>query len=88
MDYITTNNLRTQSSKLIDILKKSGTISLVHRSKIVGVIKPIVSTAGPIDINDLRKFLSKVKLKKLVPRSQREKVYRKTLVEKYGKGIS
>lgn len=88
MDYITTTNLRTESSKLIEDLKKGRSVSLIHRSKIVGVIKPASLTAGSIDAAELRKFLTGVKPKKLVPQQQREKAYRRNLLEKYGKNIS
>jgi len=40
MDYITTTNLKAQSSELINTLKKGGVVSLIHHSKILGVIKP------------------------------------------------
>lgn len=87
MDYITTTNLRTQSSKLVDDLKKGRSVSLVHRSKIVGVIKPAFLTAGQINLGNLRKFLARVKPEKLIPQQQRESVYRQNLLEKHGKDI-
>ena len=40
MQTITTTQLRTKSSELIKSLEKGDSISLIHRSKIVGVIKP------------------------------------------------
>ncbi len=89
MDYITTTNLRTQSSKLVDTLKKGGTVSLIHRSKVIGVIKPEkepkVMTRANID--KLKKLAEELNLPK-TSYKEREKRYRKHLMEKYGKGLS
>jgi len=40
MEFITTTDLRTKSSALITSLKNGESISLIHRSKVVGIIKP------------------------------------------------
>ena len=89
MEYITATHLRTKSSQLISYLQKGMSVSLIHRSKIVGIIKPNTTlTAGPINVEELRKFLNKAKPKKIIPRSQREKIYRQHMMEKYGKGLS
>ena len=89
MDYITTTNLRTQTTKLIDELKKGKSVSLIHRSKIVGVIEPAKPPeAAPINVEEFRKFLKEIKPKKIIPRKDREKIYRAHLEEKYGKGVS
>lgn len=89
MDYVTTTGLRTQSPQLVKTLKKGGTVSLIHRSKIVGVIKPqeqpkILTKSG---IELLKKLAEELNLPK-TSYKQREKIYRKHLMEKYGKGIS
>ena len=89
MEYITTTQLRTNSSQLVKSLKRGGTVSLIHRSKVIGAIKPAQASFVTItDIADFRKALHAAKLRKLIPKSQREKIYRKRLEEKYGKGIS
>lgn len=89
MQYITTTNLRTQTSKLVKTLKENGKVSLIHRSEVIGVIEPIEATQGePVTLEKLRAFLKAVKPKKLVPKSKRESVYRKRLMEKYGQGLS
>lgn len=87
MDYLTTTNLRTQSSKLVEALKKGGTISLIHRSKIIGVIKPAVSEGKPFNAEKLQKLAQGLNLPK-TPYEKREKIYRAHLEKKYGKGIS
>lgn len=88
MQVITTTELRTKSSQLVDTLKKGQAVSLIHRSNIIGVIEPSkIVYAPPVTVEKLRAFLKAVKPKKLIPRSQREQTYRKQLVKKYGKGI-
>ncbi|HUD45025.1 MAG TPA: hypothetical protein VMR41_05760 [Patescibacteria group bacterium] len=89
MDYITTTNLRTQSSELVNTLKKGGVVSLIHHSKIVGVIKPkkepkiLTKTA----ITQLRKLAEDLSLQK-ISYEEREKIYRDHLMDKYGKDLS
>lgn len=89
MDSITTTNLRTQSSDLINTLKKGGVVSLIHRSKIVGVIKPKKEPKllTKNDISRLKKLAKQLNLPK-ISYEEREKKYRKHLMNKYGKGIS
>lgn len=41
MNYITTTKLRTQSPSLVATLKRGGVVSLIHHSKIIGVIQPV-----------------------------------------------
>ena len=88
MDSITTTNLRTQSSQLVDTLKKGGVVSLIHRSKIIGVIKskkePKVLTKT--DIKQLKELATKLDLPK-TSYKERERIYRKHLVDKYGKDL-
>lgn len=89
MNYITTTDLRTKSSELIEALKKGNSVSLIHRSKIVGEIKP-KKQARPLtqkDILQLKKLAKELNLPKLSYK-ERERRYRKHLMEKYGKGLS
>ena len=89
MDYITTTNLRTQSSELIDTLKKGGVVSLIHRSKVVGVIKPKKTPKALTkkDIDQLKKLADDLSLPK-ISYEERKKIYTKHLVDRYGKGLS
>lgn len=86
MNYITTTQLRTKSSKLVQTLKEGGTVKLVHRSHIIGEIKPQkeIKIMTREAINKLKKLAKQLNLPKLSYR-QREKIYRKHLEEKYGK---
>lgn len=89
MDYITTTNLRTQSSKLVETLKKGGVVSLVHRSKVVGVIKPQkeAKTLTKADIEKMQRLATELNLPK-TSYKQREKLYREQMMKKYGKDLS
>ena len=89
MDYITTTNLRTQSSELVDTLKKGGVVSLIHRSKVVGVIKPKKTPKAltKTDINQLKNLAENLNLPK-ISYEKRGRMYRKHLMGKYGKSLS
>lgn len=86
MNYITTTDLRTKSSELIETLKKGGSVYLIHRSKVVGEIKPRYD-AKPFDAKKFKTLVDKLNLPK-TSYAQREKIYRKHLMEKYGQGLS
>ncbi|MEK7186349.1 MAG: hypothetical protein AAB675_03215 [Patescibacteria group bacterium] len=90
MNYISTTDLRTQSSQLVNSLKQGKKLSLVHRSRIIGEISPVKSNVKSFDV---KKFLELKKLAKVqnapkISYKERERIYRKHLMEKYGKGIS
>ena len=89
MDYITTTGLRTKSTQLVSSLSKGNTISLIHRSKIIGEIKPKKETRVLIktDIKQLKKLADLINLPKFSYK-ERDRIYRKHLMEKYGKGLS
>ena len=90
MDYISTTDLRTKSSQLIASLQNGMEISLIHRSKIVGVIKPVQKSAKPLTQEgiDSLKRLAKAQNAPKISYKERERIYRKHLMEKYGKGLS
>jgi antitoxin (DNA-binding transcriptional repressor) of toxin-antitoxin stability system len=89
MDSITTTNLRTQSSQLVDTLKKGGVVSLIHRSKVVGVIKPQKEpkVLTKTDIKQIKDSAENLHLPK-ISYEEREKLYRKQLIDTYGKDLS
>ena len=88
MNYITTTNLRTQSSQLVESLKRGKKISLVHRSHVVGEILPIKTTTKIFDLKIFRKFVKTSKEKKALSYEERDNKYKKHLEEKYGKDLS
>lgn len=86
MQYITTTELRTKSSQLVATLKKGGSVSLIHRSKVIGKIQP-EQEVKPFDAKKFKKLVDSLNLPKTTY-AEREKIYRKHLMEKYGKGLS
>ena len=86
MDYISTTELRTKTSQLIQSLRRGDSVSLIHRSKVVGVIKPAYEPK-PFDPEAFEKLTHKLNLPKTTYK-ERERRYRAHLMKKYGKGIS
>jgi len=88
MDYITTTELRTKTSQLVKSLKNGKSVDLVHRSKVVGVFKPAQKKAVAItDIKAFKKALDAIKPKKILPRRERERVYREYMIKRHGKNL-
>lgn len=89
MQVITTTELRTKSKELIKTLKEGRSVDLIHRSKVVGRFKPLPE-AKPLtrkDIEKIKDLAKKLNLPKLSYK-ERERRYRKHLMEKYGQGLS
>jgi hypothetical protein len=90
MDYITTTQLRTDSPRLLEALLAGRSVDLIHRSKMVGEIRPKKQSPKIMtkkDIQDLIALAKKMNLPKLSYK-ERDKRYRARLMEKYGKSIS
>ena len=88
MSFITTTDLRTQSSQLVQSLKQGKKISLVHRSQIIGEISPIHSDTKSFDVKKFREFVKVTKSQNALSYEERDNLYRKYLEEKYGKNLS
>jgi len=89
MQVITTTELRTRSKELVETLLGGRTVGLIHRSRVVGEIKPKIEEK-PLtleDIKQLRKFAEEMNLPKLTYK-ERDKRLRRNLMEKYGQDIS
>lgn len=89
MQYITTTELRTKSKELVEILRDGRSVDLVHRSKVIGRVEPI-QEPKPLtkeDIEKIQKLARKFNLPKLSYK-ERERRYRKHIMEKYGQGLS
>lgn len=86
MNYITTTDLRTKSSQLIKSLRNGDSISLIHRSKVVGVIKPAIEPKK-FDVDAFKRAIKDLNLPKTTY-EKREKIYREHLMNKYGKNLS
>jgi len=89
MNFISTTDLRTKSSEIVSTLKSGESLYLVHRSKVVGEIKPAVDKTKPKRFN-AKKFLKLVKKLNFPPLSDKEleRNYREHIEKKYGKGLS
>ncbi len=87
MEYITTTHLRTKTSQLVNSLKKGNSVSLIHRSKIVGIIEPAKNPPKTFDAAKFKQLVKSLNLPQTTY-AQREKRYRAHLMKKYGKGLS
>ena len=87
MNYITTTDLRTKSSDLISSLKKGQSISLIHRSSIVGKIIPSrQGEAKIINGKHLADTIQQLNLPKL-SLQEIDKRYESAMIKKYGKDL-
>ncbi len=84
---MTTTELRTQVPLLVEQLRRGGTVELVHRSKVIGEIKPKMRIPNPFNPDRFIAAVSKLNLPKLTQK-QMERNYREHIMEKYGKGLS
>ena len=87
MEYITTTELRTQSPRLINSLKKGYNVSLIYRSRVIGEIKPKQETVKTFSSRRVGKIVNKMNLTP-IPQKERKRIYEQRLREKYGKNIS
>lgn len=86
MQVITTTELRTKSKELVRALKEGRSVELIHRSKVVGEIKPKIYDPKPFDAEAFEKAVRGLNLPKTTY-TQREKIYKKHLMKKYGKSL-
>jgi hypothetical protein len=87
MNQITTTQLRTHSSALIEALLAGKSIELIHRSKKLGVISLSKTSEHHTDYKRLIKNVKALNFP-FISYANREKMYRKHLMEKYGQGLS
>ena len=87
MQYITATELRTKSKELVKSLANGNSVTLIHRSKVIGEIKPKIYDPKPFNAAKFLKTVKKLNFPRLSKR-QIETRYRKHMMEKYGKGLS
>jgi len=88
MNLITTTQLRTNTKELVAAFLAGQELKVIHRSKIIGVFKPVENR--PLKVFDAKKFgeiTKKLNLPHLTE-EEREKRYRSAMEKKHGKGIS
>lgn len=87
---ITTTELRTKMPDVIMALLAGESVNIIHRSKIIGEIKPQKYQNKPLtqkDIEEIKAAAKRMNLPKLTDK-QLARNYRKHMMQKYGKGIS
>ena len=87
MQIITTTQLRTKSKDLIKVLQEGRSVDLIHRSKVVGEIRPKIYDPKPFDSHKFAKILKRLKFPSLAPQ-QIETKYRAAMEKKHGKSLS
>lgn len=87
MQLITTTELRTKTTELVKALREGRSVGLIHRSKMVGEIKPNIHDPKPFDPDKFTKIVEKLNFPKLTMR-QIDKRYRAAMMKKHGKSIS
>lgn len=91
MNTISVTELRRNPGKLLYALDKGAEVTILYRSKVLGVVKPLPKPKKLLskkDLSELKVLLGKIRPKKLIPRSKREKMYLEHLEEDYGSHIS
>lgn len=90
MNYITTTQLRTKSKDLVNSLLNGKEVDLIHRSQIVGTIKPKKKEPKPLSKEDIESTVKMAKSLNLPKLSDKEIEgrYRKHLLKKHGKDLS
>jgi antitoxin (DNA-binding transcriptional repressor) of toxin-antitoxin stability system len=89
MDLVTSTELRTKTPEVIATLLSGKSVDIVHRSKIVGEIKPKKYQAKPFTaagIEQLIALTKKLRLPKLTDKQIAAR-YRKHILTKYGAGL-
>lgn len=84
MEYITTTQLRTQSSDLVKQLTSGIKVILLHRSKVVGAIIPQNNETKTFDYLGFADFIAENIPSKKTNQKVREATYKKHMLEKYG----
>ena len=87
MQIITTTQLRTKSKELLKTLEEGRSLDLIHRSKIVGEIKPKTDDPKPFNAARFAKTIKSLNFPRLTLK-QIETRYRKAMMEKHGTDIS
>ncbi len=87
--FITTTELREQSSKLIKALFSGKGVNLIYRSRVIAQINPVSFSEKIIDNPvELENLFFALKSKKIIPKEKRKEMYKKHLKQKYGKNLS
>ena len=87
MNLITTTELRTKTASLVENLLKGKEVELIHRSKVIGTIKPIeTQRVKKINSAQLQKKINKLDLPSLTLK-EIDRRYRTAMMKKHGQGL-
>lgn len=86
MQTITMTELRLKPKELLKTLKEGKSVDLIHRSKPVAVIQPKTDKVKKFDAKKFKKIVDKLNLPYLTYK-ERERRYRKAMMEKHGKAL-
>ncbi len=88
MNYITTTQLRTKSSEMIETLLSGHKIDLIHRSRVVGEIRPkAIYIPKRVSASSLMKKIDKLNFPRLTL-DEIDRRYKIAMKKKHGKGLS
>ena len=87
MNYITTTQLRTQTSAFVEALLAGKSIDLIHRSKNLGTLTLELSSPKKTNHQRLENNIELLKLPYLTP-AQIKNNYHDYMTKKYGQSIS
>lgn len=85
MEYITATELRTKTKELVKYLKNGNSTNLVYKSKIVGIVSPIKEKRLKVVDEHFIEIMKKMSTNTVTTKKQREQIYRKHLIDKYGR---
>lgn len=83
MQTISFTQLRHEPKKLKQALEEGKSVDLIHRSKVIGEIRPKNFDPKPFNPDEFIKLANKLRLPKL-SQKEMENNYRKHIIEKYG----
>lgn len=87
MDMVTSTEIRTKMPEVIATLLAGRSLELIHRSKVIGEIKPKMRIPKPFNPEHFIAAVSKLNLPKLTDKQLKQN-YRKHIMKKYGKSLS
>ena len=85
MKFIAATQLRTKMPELIETIRRGESVNLLYRSQVLAEIRPKkIETKAVKKKLTLSEFLSMIKPDPKTTHEQRDEIYRKHLMEKYG----
>ncbi|OGM27982.1 hypothetical protein A3D00_04540 [Candidatus Woesebacteria bacterium RIFCSPHIGHO2_02_FULL_38_9] len=86
MNLITTTDLRTKTSELVELLLAGRSVNIIHRSRVIGEIRPKIEEVKVFDAKRFKKIVEKLDFPHLTDK-EIEKKYREAMTTKHGKGV-